>query len=199
MCFEYFWLKYYCFQKVNSEETEGQLQVAKKRQSRCKYYKQIGFREKHSWPLIHNHVPVFSYNGMIGPVLVKNLIFNFITISKHWLQNKWLTIIKVYNFLPPATVIPFIHFFDVSSAIWSWQSFWNKCFRVINQKLVVLTFILIFGPQSKSEAIVVTVIFWKFFNIPGKFTSILSDVYVVKNSTFYVCCIFHNLQKSFAF
>ena len=25
---------------------------------------------KHSWPLIHNHVPVFVYNGMIGSVLV---------------------------------------------------------------------------------------------------------------------------------
>ena len=123
------------------------LGLLQKRPSRCKYYKQIGFREKHSWPLIHNHVPVFSYNGMIGPVLVKNLIFNFIIISKHWLQNKWLTIIKVYYFLPPATVIPFMHFFDVSSAIWSWQSFWNKCFRIINQKLMVLTFILISGPR----------------------------------------------------
>ena len=29
LCFEYFSLNYYCFQKVNSEETEGQLQVSK--------------------------------------------------------------------------------------------------------------------------------------------------------------------------
>ena len=39
-----------------------------------KYFQMI---MKHSRPLIHNHVPVFSYNGMIGSVLVKIFDFQF--------------------------------------------------------------------------------------------------------------------------
>ena len=48
---------------------------------------------KHSWPLIHNHVPVFVYNGMIGSVLVLRCWFLILlsievqyTLIWAWLQ-----------------------------------------------------------------------------------------------------------------
>ena len=40
--------------------------------------KNFQMRMKHSWPLIYNQVPVLSYNGMVGSVLV--LIFRFSNI-----------------------------------------------------------------------------------------------------------------------
>ena len=80
--FAILWQSYICIDSMINSQIFFNIRILS---SIIKYLMKIWFRSnnilhpcwfnfnsmiKHSRPLIHNHVPVFSYNGMIGSVLV---------------------------------------------------------------------------------------------------------------------------------